>query len=253
MYHSGHSNPESIQRGGQLKKSVWIVFKWSLAWIGLIVASGIPTAVQASARPGGEFRADAGTAPRSLGIQQWVQQQKLIGSDGLADDVFGGSVALSGDGNTALVGAPAANVDGRSNQGAAYVFIRSGASWIQQAKLTADDGAADDRFGGSVALSQDGNTALIGAVEADVSGRPNQGAAYIFTRSGASWIRQAKLTADDGAAGDWFGRVALSADGLTALVGASIARVNGQVNQGAAYVFVRSGSLLDPADQTHCR
>ncbi len=76
MYHSGHSNPESIQRGGQLKKSVWIIFKLLLAWIGLIIATGIPTAVQASAQPDGEFPAAAGTAPRSLGIQQWVQQHQ---------------------------------------------------------------------------------------------------------------------------------------------------------------------------------
>ena len=72
------------------------------------------------------------------------------------------------------------DVSGQSGQGAAYSFIRSGASWTQQAKLTANDGAADDSFGGDAALSSDGKTALIGAYFADVSGQTDQGAAYVF-------------------------------------------------------------------------
>ena len=92
----------------------------------------------------------------------WNEQQKLIASDGAAEDYFGYSVAL--DGETALVGAYQADVGGNAYQGAAYLFVRQGASWSQQQKLVANDGAADDRFGVSVALS--GETALVGATEA---------------------------------------------------------------------------------------
>ena len=167
----------------------------------------------------------------------WSQQQKLVASDGVQGDFFGYSVALDGD--TALIGAAQANVNGNFDQGAAYVFVREGASWSQQQKLVASDGVADDRFGRSVAL--DGDTALIGADQADVNGNFYQGAAYVFVRQGASWSQQQKLVASDGAQGDRFGwSVAL--DGETALVGASLADVGGNASQGTAYVFVREGA-----------
>ncbi len=87
-------------------------------------------------------------------------RHKLTASDGAAGDYFGSSVALSGD--TALVGAAGDDVGVNTDQGSAYVFVRSGTTWTQQAQLTASDGAAYDHFGSSVALS--GDTALVGAV-----------------------------------------------------------------------------------------
>ena len=86
------------------------------------------------------------------------EEAKLLASDGATGDYFGWSVALSGD--YALVGAYKDDDNG-SSSGSAYVFVRSGSSWSQQAKLLASDGAADDRFGYSVALS--GDYALVGA------------------------------------------------------------------------------------------
>ena len=166
----------------------------------------------------------------------WVMQQKLVAADGAVNDSFGASVAL--DGETALVGADLASVGGSYRQGAAYVFTRSGASWSQQQKLVAADGAAGDRFGVSVSL--DGETALVGAHRASVGGNSSQGAAYVFTRSGASWSQQQKLTAADGAASDQFG-YSVALDGETALVGTYGANVGGNSNQGAAYIFTRSG------------
>jgi len=170
----------------------------------------------------------------------WSLQQKLTASDGAAHDFFGYSVALLGD--TALIGAGAANISGNAYQGSAYVFTRSGTTWSQQAKLTASDGAAYDEFGSSVALS--GNTALVGAYTDKVGGNAEQGSAYVFTRSGTVWSQQAKLTASNGAAGDWFGwSVALLGD--TALVGGRF---------GDAFVFTRSGTVwsqqaqLTPSD-----
>lgn len=151
-----------------------------------------------------------------------VHQAKLTASDGAAGDAFA-DVAVSGD--TVVVGAFAADVAGHTDQGAAYVFVRTSGVWTQQAKLTADDGAANNGFGGDVAVS--GDTALVGA--------PGRSAAYVFVRSSGVWTQQATLTADDGPGGTFGKDVAL--DGNTAVVGAYQASPDG-----AAYVFVRSGS-----------
>jgi hypothetical protein len=177
---------------------------------------------------------DGGTAKIGypLVVDPFVQIAKLLLS-GDAGDKFGSSVALSRDGNTTLVGVPFDDVDGKIDQGSAYVFVHSGSGWIQQFKLLASDGEGGDLFGYSVALSADGNVALVGAPEND--------AVYVFTRSGSSWSQQAKLTA--GNPGDYFGSsVALSGDGYTALVGAPHDKQGWIYFQGMAYVFVRSGT-----------
>jgi len=172
----------------------------------------------------------------------WTQQAKLIASDGAAGDSFGWSVSLSGD--TALVGAPD-NIGTTPSQGLAYIFVRSGTVWTQQAKLTAPDDAAGDEFGISVAL--DGDTALVGADGDDIGGNESQGSAYIFIRSATDWSQQAKLTAPDGVAKDFFG-ISVALDGDSALIGAYgyydyIADMLGEPsNPGSAYVFVRSGT-----------
>jgi FG-GAP repeat/Putative Ig domain len=165
----------------------------------------------------------------------WTLEQKLVASDGAANDLFGRSVALDGD--TALVGASGDDISAAADRGSAYVFTRVGTVWSQQQKLTAGDGAADDEFGRAVAL--DGDTALVGASGDDVSGAADRGSAYVFTRAGAVWSQQQKLTASDGAAGDFFG-YAVSLSGETALVGAYSDDVGGNISQGSAYVFVRS-------------
>src|SRR5262249_39490123 len=142
-------------------------------------------------------------------------------------------------GDTAVVGASGKSIGGQRGQGAAYVFVRSGASWAQQAELTAADGAAGDLFGFSVLVS--GDTAVIGAYSKTVGGHSQQGAAAVFVRSGASGAQQAELPAADGAAGDLFG-YSVSVSGETAVVGARSKSVGGNGRQGAAYVFVRSGT-----------
>jgi hypothetical protein len=173
----------------------------------------------------------------------WTQQQKLLASDLASSDYFGQSVALSSDGNTALIGAYFESTSPYTRNGAAYVFTRSGSTWTQQQKLLASDGASSDNFGYSVALSGDGNTALIGAYLEDTSPYTDNGAAYVFTRSGSTWTQQQKLLASDLASGDYFGQsVALSGDGNTALIGAYRVDTSPYTDNGAAYVFTRSGS-----------
>ena len=127
--------------------------------------------------------------------------------------------------------------------------LLSGLALIQQAKLTASDGAANAVFGRAVAVS--GNTMVVGAYHATVGGI-EQGAAYVFTESGSTWTQTAELTASDGAAGNLFG-MSVSISGNTLVVGADEATVGG-IKQGAAYVFTESGSAwtqtaeLTPSD-----
>ena len=109
---------------------------------------------------------------RASGV--WSQQQELTASDGAANDYFGISVSVSAD--TAVIGAYVKN----SAQGAAYVFVRTGGVWSQQQKLAAADGAANDWYGISVALS--GDTAVIGAPGKTIGANSLQGAAYVYVR-----------------------------------------------------------------------
>ncbi|HEY7909029.1 MAG TPA: FG-GAP repeat protein, partial [Thermomicrobiales bacterium] len=144
-------------------------------------------------------------------VDPLVQAGKLVASDAASGDEFGFSVAVSSDGNLALIGA-----DGKGGfTGAAYIFTRSGGAWTERQKLTASDAAANegygvsvalsgvsnDGFGFSVSLSGDESLALIGAEGCSCS---SNGAAYVYTRSVNTWGNEQKLTASDGAAGDAF-------------------------------------------------
>ncbi len=214
-----------------------------------------------------ESAANAGAAyvfVRSGG--SWSQQAYLKASNAGENHNFGTAVAVSGD--TVVVGATGESsfttgvnstpVEGSSNSGAAYVFLRSGGTWNQQAYLKASNTGSSAQFGLSVAAS--GDTVVIGAYgesssTTGVNSTPDEtaffaGAAYVFVRSGSSWSQQAYLKASNTEAGDGFGfSVAISGD--TAVIGAlgedgGTTGVNstpneGAANAGAAYVFVRTG------------
>ena len=131
--------------------------------------------------------------------------------------------------------------DNGSGSGSAYVFVRIGSVWSQQAKLLPADGATYNEFGALVSMS--GDTALVGAYLDDDNGS-NSGSAYIFVRIGTVWSQQAKLLPADGAAGDEFG-TSVSVSGDTALVGARLDDDNGS-GSGSAYVFALALSPGDP-------
>ncbi len=156
-------------------------------------------------------------------------------SDGSSADKFGTSVSISGD--FAVIGAPLDDISTKTDQGSAYIFIRQGGLWTEQAKLTASDGAAGDNFGNSVSIS--GDYAIVGAPKGSGVWFL-QGAAYIFVRSGNSWVQQAKLNSSDGVIGETFG-TSVSINGDYAIIGNPNAAVTYAI-QGAAYVFTRSGS-----------
>lgn len=160
------------------------------------------------------------------------QQVKITGGGEIGGARFGESVAVSADGTTVLVGAPGDN----SNVGAAWVFTRSGSTWTQQQKILGGGTVGESYFGQSVALSSNGNIALVGGVN-DNSGL---GAAWAFTRSGTTWTPQgSKFSGSGEIGGSGFGSsVALSAAGGTAVIGGP--RDNGEI--GAVWVFTSSGS-----------
>ena len=163
-------------------------------------------------------------------------RQKLVGNDAVGRARQGMSVALSADGNTAIVGGPGDNPWDRSvpfglgAAGAAWLFTRSEGVWTQQGEKLVSNGSA--RQGLSVALSADGNIAVVGA-SADDGG---VGAASMFIRSGDHWTHDKKLVGT-GAVGKSAPSVALSADGSIVMVGG----FNDNGGVGAAWVFTHSG------------
>jgi hypothetical protein len=162
---------------------------------------------------------------RTLGLPdaRICHQAEFTAADSTAGDYFGISLALSG--STVVVGAYGRN----SYTGAAYVFVRSGRTWSQQAELTAADAVVGDAFGYSVAIS--GSTVVVGALSKAING-----AVYVFVRSGKTWSQQTELAAPYDDAYSSFGwSVAIS--GSTVVVG-SLDNLNGA----GVYVFVRSGT-----------
>ena len=147
----------------------------------------------------------------------WSLQQELTASDATTQYTFGSSVALSGDGNTAVVGSPPnPNI---SQIGAAYTFIRSGASWTQQQKLTDPSPSSFSTFGSAIVLSGDGNTALLGTWVIGFTKNVDN-IADVYGRSGTTWTLHQQVTSPaDPNDGYFYGAVALSADATTALVG----------------------------------
>ena len=210
----------------------------------------------------------------------------LVGGDGIgylkasntdSGDKFGYALSLSGDGNTLAVGAPGENsnatgIDGnqtdnsQTDAGAVYIFTRDGTDWVEQAYLKASNAEANDEFGRSVSLSNDGNTLAVGAYKEDSStiGINNNdadntasgaGAAYVFTREDTVWSQQAYIKASNTDANDAFGfSLSLSGDGDTLAVGATDENSNATgidgseanntaINAGAVYVFTRNNNI----------
>jgi hypothetical protein len=242
------------------KGAAWVFTRSSGVWsqqgpklvgAGVSAGDGFGTSVALSAdgntaligAPGNDFRNGAAWVFTRSG-STWTQQgEKLTGGGEVGSAWFGYTVALSGDGNTALIGGWLDD----NWKGAAWVFTRSGSTWTQQGeKLTGAGETGEGMFGTNVTLSADGNTALIGGWNddpvapgyLDYSGK---GAAWVFTRSGSTWTQQGpKLTAEDETGYGKFGTiVALSANGDTALIGGW----NDDSSKGAAWVFIRSGSI----------
>lgn len=166
----------------------------------------------------------------------WSQQAKLVASDGAGNDLFGYSVSING--SYVIVGAYQDNTTA-VDAGSAYIFLRTGTSWAEQAKLTASNAAMDDHFGYSVSIS--GAYAVIGAKDDDVGADVDEGSAYFFHRSGTIWTQEDNVIAPFGDAGDFFG-FSVAINGDFAIIGANEDDVGTSLNQGSAHVFSRNGT-----------
>ena len=206
---------------------------WSVALDGTNAVIGAPS-VNVNTTPA-QFGVGAAYV-FSQAAGAWTQSQKLAPSDSATANVFGASVAIYG--NTAFVGAFGAN----SAQGAVYVFTKSGGTWAQTQKITANDGVPGDEFGDDVVT--DGTTLLVGAIFAN----GGAGAVYVYTNSSGTWVQTQKLTASDAAYDDWFG-FSIALQGTMAIVGAPFADVSGNADEGAAYVLAPSGATWSQAQK----
>ena len=173
----------------------------------------------------------------------WSEQIELFASTAANDDRLGWSVALDGD--TVVAGAPR-NLFFADVPGSARVFVRSGTTWNEQARLVASDGAAADGFG--VAVGFKGNTAVIGS-RFDSSFAAGGGSIYLFTRSGTAWNQTAELASNDIGAYYQFG-YSVGTDGPTIVVGAPLAGDSnaGEYQNGAAYVFASASNTAPVAN-----
>lgn len=204
---------------------------------------------------------------------EWVQQAYVKSSNPDSNDRFGASLALSANGSTLAVGATDedSNASGINNgegdnsainSGAAYVFVRSGSTWTQQAYVKASNTEEADAFGLNLAISADGGTLAVAALDEASNatgiggdetnnGADNSGAVYVFMRSGSAWTQQAYVKASNTEMNDRFsGSIALSPDGNTLAVGTSFESsnstgINGNQadnsasRSGAVYVMAR--------------
>ena len=240
--------------------------------LGVVGLGGLGTVAGQPRAPRLDFSARPGPTARYLKVSNPGEDDRL----GVGNPLVGVTLALSADGRTLAVSTPhedsgATGINGTQrdesgwDSGAAYIFVRTGNGWSQQAYIKAANAEMSDRFGYALALSGDGNTLAVSALLEDSRARgvngdqaDNQaetsGAVYVFVRSGPAWSQQAYVKASNADAGDQFGwSLALSHDGRTLAVGAqaeaSVATgINGNqgdnsaANAGAAYVFARTGT-----------
>lgn len=170
----------------------------------------------------------------------WQQVAELTPEDGQAEDLFGSSVAISG--NTIIVGAQRSKTTNGIAKGAAYIFTKQGKIWQQASKLQASTGKAFDDFGNAVAI--DGNIAIVAAKSNEVNGETARGSVYVYKKQGDKWNLAKTLIARDGKSGDKFGS-SIAIANKTIVVGAESYTYGNQVSQGAAYIFKLQNNRLN--------
>ena len=166
-------------------------------------------------------------------LADWYQQNKLVGSDGNANDQFGSSVSINQD--NLIIGVVSDDSNNGMDAGSAYIFNRIGTDWSQKTIIFPSDGSVNDNFGISVSI--DGNYAIIGASGDD----SNRGSAYVFRWTGIVWSQQAKIIASDREPDDLFGH-SVSIKGDFAIIGSFCDDNENGIDAGSAYIFKRSGT-----------
>ncbi len=182
---------------------------------------------------------DVPPAPANRG---YSQQARLQAAQASAEAQLGYYLALSPDGALLAAGAFEGRSTAGTQAGTVHVFSRDGGTWVEQARLQADDAAQGAYFGISVALAADKNTLAVGAHFASNSAGREAGSVYVFTRVNGRWRQQVRLQAIDAAPGDHFGTaVALTPDGSELAVGSHCDDNSGGSDAGSTYIFARQG------------
>lgn len=174
----------------------------------------------------------------------WAQEQILFASDRIASARFGWCVGMSGDATRCIVGAIYATSGGFTSAGQAYVYLRTGTTWAQEAILFASDRAANWTFGYWTTMSNDGTRCISGAYNATSGGFTAAGQAYVFLRTGTTWAQEAILSGSDkNTSGLFGGSAAMNADATRCIIGGWQITSNSITNAGEAFVFVRNGTV----------
>jgi hypothetical protein len=232
-------NRSGADRWGQVKKLLPAThaaddrFGFSVAVDGNLIVVGAPSTNQQASNDGAAYVFERHRG----GPDTWGQLARLAGSRASAEDLFGQSVAVSG--NAVAVGAPQED-SGGTNAGAVYLFVQQVTSFILEEQfLQPREVGAGDQFG--FGLAMDGPTLVVGAPFANTP-QPDRGAAYVFERNRGSadrWLQVRELQGNDTDANDGFGNaVAIGAD--TIVVGSSLQNIGDAVDRGAAYMFSRN-------------
>ncbi|MCP4276902.1 MAG: hypothetical protein GY779_11195 [Gammaproteobacteria bacterium] len=277
-YSAGNWYQQAYVKASNTDPDEWLGYSIALSNDGTILAVGAPKEDSASTGTNGNQADNTATSAGAVYLfnyngSTWSQQAYIKASNTDAGDWFGGSIDLSDNANTLVVGAAsedsiATGIDGNqsddtaSGAGAVYLFYYSGSSWNQQTYFKASNTEASDGFGGNLAISGDGKTLGVGSKEASnatgIDGDQTNnlaiysGAVYLFIDTDAGWEQQAYIKASNTDERDYFGgSIALSSDGNILAVGAdqedsdAIGLDGNQDNTGsqtgAAYVFTRSG------------
>lgn len=175
----------------------------------------------------------------------WSEEAMLLQSGPPPHEFyFGESVSITGDAVRAIVGQSRGYNASSVSTGNAHVFVRSGTTWTEEARLLATGGAFGDSFGATLAISSDGLRVIVGAPRDDTTAGADAGSAQVFVRTGTTWTQEASLLAAGGAAGENFGSsVSMTADGSRAIIGAPDDATAFGASAGSARVFSRTGSV----------
>lgn len=158
---------------------------------------------------------------------------------------FGRALAISGDGSRLVIGAPYAEV---GDAGSVYVFVKDGSNWVQESKITASNGVANDWFGNSVDITHDGSKIIVGATGKDDLGDTDCGGHYFYTRSGSTWGNELYIPANGGGSNDFTGSsVAINATGTYKAVGSYMDDGNG-TSSGSVMVYSNDTTLQHAFD-----
>ena len=237
-YHGTEMNGAGAAYIYEYNGSVWEETKLTASDAAAYDVFGLCVAIDGdTAVVGARYNDDNGQDSGSIYIFEyngtdWIET-KITASNGMAGDQFGSSVAVSGD--YVVAGAFLSDALGMFS-GAAYIYKKTAKGW-EETRLTASDGAANERFGSSMSVS--GNRVVVGAPSSGAS----QGSTYIYTFNGSSWDEQ-KITASDGEDYNHFGS-AVSISGDYVSIGAYGDNENG-INSGSTYIYhLKAGSTVE--------